>query len=422
VWSVLVSGIHTKLLATVCIASTIVAVDGPLLQRATQVRPTNISVNLLATITPEVPAGLTGQYWSIQPNGTFVLYSAKSFLDFMHTTYGGPTGFRIPQFVSGCPSTCYLTIHGPALALDFCNSTDTPRNWAEPVTPQNVSSIPSPLMAAIGPANSLNFPIYGVSAFSTEANPPVGSILASDSLHILVGYAEAAFSTVPNSCSGIYHFKDCRYKPAIAKYHLAVINNIVALTAPANQVKIIALANDTSINNNTGIAGRQTYVNSTMAGITSLLDSLVGTYFYWGVQGESIVELDDSSLSFKYANLSNVYSSQNCYNFSDPTESVLETANQIMFQTGIYTAQALSEGDLRGTLDEGLSGNQTVRGALLGNVFYTSYWYFLAASVVEITCILLVLPLYWGYWRLGRPISFSPLEIAKVCSQRLKSM
>lgn len=33
--------------------------------------------------------------------------------------------------------------------------------------------------------------------------------------------------------------------------------------------------------------------------------------------------------------------------------------------------------------------------------------------MVEVVCILFVAPTYWGWWKLGRDMSFSPLEIAK---------
>lgn len=48
------------------------------------------------------------------------------------------------------------------------------------------------------------------------------------------------------------------------------------------------------------------------------------------------------------------------------------------------------------------------------NVFQTNYYYFLAAAIVELVCIAFVAPTYWGWWKIGRPVSFSPLEMAKV--------
>lgn len=47
------------------------------------------------------------------------------------------------------------------------------------------------------------------------------------------------------------------------------------------------------------------------------------------------------------------------------------------------------------------------------NVFQTNYWWFTAAAVLEVMCIACILPTYWGWRRLGRPVSFSPLELAK---------
>ena len=58
----------------------------------------------------------------------------------------------------------------------------------------------------------------------------------------------------------------------------------------------------------------------------------------------------------------------------------------------------------------------TVTGQVIGDhtVYVTDYTYFGGAVLVELICILVILPIYWGYWTLGRRISFSPLELAKV--------
>lgn len=51
---------------------------------------------------------------------------------------------------------------------------------------------------------------------------------------------------------------------------------------------------------------------------------------------------------------------------------------------------------------------------LLGrlHVFRTSFWYFLGAALLEMLCISLMFPTHFGWWRLGRAVSFSPLEVA----------
>jgi hypothetical protein len=59
--------------------------------------------------------------------------------------------------------------------------------------------------------------------------------------------------------------------------------------------------------------------------------------------------------------------------------------------------------------------SQTVVGELVGDhsVFSTDYTYFIAAAVVEVCSVIVISVTYWGWWTLGRPVSFSPLELAK---------
>lgn len=58
----------------------------------------------------------------------------------------------------------------------------------------------------------------------------------------------------------------------------------------------------------------------------------------------------------------------------------------------------------------------TTMGRLTGteSVYHTDYRFFAAAIIVELVCVALVAPTYWNWWKLGRAVSFSPLEIAKV--------
>ena len=111
-----------------------------------------------------------------------------------------------------------------------------------------------------------------------------------------------------------------------------------------------------------------------------------------------------------------------CSSYADPSHYILGQLNEIMFRTGVYVANPYNSSLLSTSssvqryLDPGMAVNTTVTGELIGNqsVYRTNFWYFLAAALVELTCIALISPTYWGWWRLGRSVSFSPLEIAKV--------
>jgi hypothetical protein len=47
-------------------------------------------------------------------------------------------------------------------------------------------------------------------------------------------------------------------------------------------------------------------------------------------------------------------------------------------------------------------------------VFVSSYGWFAGAATLNFVTICVVLYTFYGWWRLGRPVGFSPLEIAKV--------
>ena len=86
--------------------------------------------------------------------------------------------------------------------------------------------------------------------------------------------------------------------------------------------------------------------------------------------------------------------------------------NELMFNIGAVAARE-NAAYLEQHLEPSLSVNTTITGYLQGhhNVYRTDMRWFAAA---EALCIALILPTYVGFWRLGRPMSFSSLELAKV--------
>ena len=105
-----------------------------------------------------------------------------------------------------------------------------------------------------------------------------------------------------------------------------------------------------------------------------------------------------------------------CSSFSDPRDDVLRQLNAIMFYAGITAAKVHNTTYLRSRMDPGLHVNATTTGHVQGNhnVYHTNLHWFAVAALVEGICIALILPTYLGWWKLGRPMSFSPIEVAKV--------
>lgn len=91
--------------------------------------------------------------------------------------------------------------------------------------------------------------------------------------------------------------------------------------------------------------------------------------------------------------------------------------NQIMFRIGVHAAHVYNSSYLASLMDPGLEVDTTIMGNITGSqkVFHTKYLYFVGAALVELVCIASILPTYWGWWKFGRTVSFSPIEIAKAC-------
>ena len=96
---------------------------------------------------------------------------------------------------------------------------------------------------------------------------------------------------------------------------------------------------------------------------------------------------------------------------------MIASMNWLMVYLGKYAAERDSS-----YLEERLepkwahSVHTTTTGQQVGEqtVYHTDFHYFVAAVLVELICIALVAPTYIGWWKLGRPVSFSPLEFGKV--------
>jgi hypothetical protein len=90
--------------------------------------------------------------------------------------------------------------------------------------------------------------------------------------------------------------------------------------------------------------------------------------------------------------------------------------NRAMFGSGVYFAQLYNDSYLKPLLDPGVEVKNNVTGKLQSpiNVYASDFRYFAGAAAVQLFSILVILFTFYGYWRLGRAATLSPLEIAKV--------
>lgn len=98
---------------------------------------------------------------------------------------------------------------------------------------------------------------------------------------------------------------------------------------------------------------------------------------------------------------------------TDPTRDVFDMLNNVYFRAGAISGFPTTSSTVASnasTPKRQITGYRTDLG---GTVYFIKMrWYIVAASIQGFA-ILLTATLYWGWWQLGRHVSFSPIEIAK---------
>jgi hypothetical protein len=90
--------------------------------------------------------------------------------------------------------------------------------------------------------------------------------------------------------------------------------------------------------------------------------------------------------------------------WKDPTNDMLATARQLAFRTAITAANTSNATDIQ-TMNA-LQENQVT-------IYRSNYLYLALALLFTLLSALCVAPIFHGWWRLGRKMTLSPIEIAK---------
>ncbi|KAK5173253.1 uncharacterized protein LTR77_001934 [Saxophila tyrrhenica] len=411
----ILAGRHLGLLSLATIFSTVVVVDGPLLQQSSAVKSASfdsVPLPLEIMIAQQIPRGYSG-YWA---RGEDLGFDQTPYNEQFNTTMPGPNGTEvsntlfvtetdqfeqtigrpyladdgIPGITSGCKGRCRATINAPAFALTECTSHQLPVDYH-----QSVGFLKSQALNIAPPLNQELF--FVAEVLITE---PGGL----ETVTILTGYSKT------RNCVGTLNYTSCSLRSATARYNVTIEQDRITLINPAHP-RIIAYANN-SLTNGTVIPRLSGY-SSTLGGIVTIDQKA------WASMVAAFIE--HSRLSFqRFTNGQDVNyllpGDDTCRSYNDPWEDALASLNKLMVYVGAAAGQE-NMAFLEARMDPGVAARTktSVTAYQIGehNVFRTDYKWFVAAAIVELVCICLVAPTYWGWWRLGRSVSFSPLEIAK---------
>ena len=360
-------------------------------------------------MTPELPAFWSGSILYKYMNGTIGLHPETVSTEFYHIYQEYSAAAPMSGRVSGCSGTCTATIRAPALSLDSCQSTLRCINYSKPFTSQEVRWL-------------YNVPAapYKRTVFELQFDTYNGT---RQGLAITTNISDAS---VAKSCAGYLNDTTCLYVSAIGEYPIIIANGTIRFTSPPSSPHIVALANNTAVNDQTlaefGNQTREGYVRSTMSGLSTVgnmqfreIQSLVPP----SVTGQRAMVLDPDSSWFIWRHIANLAAwndgSACAPEWGDPHADILAGINELMFRAGLHTAIGHDETWLKRRIDPGLEIDQKITGVLESPipVFESDFGYFAGAATVELVTVVIILVTFCGYWRLGHNTSFSPLEIAK---------
>lgn len=343
---------------------------------------------MVVSIAPELPSYYSGVYNAaidlsdFSPDILTVLdeYSSKS---------------PITSGITGCTDYCTARVRAPALLAQRCEGKITHHNFSDPDAPD-------------------------VYMFGTSLTSSYGTTETLDFMTTVAG------DEVAETCAGLINTTHCYLQSAIAEYEVVISNGTITLVDPANPTWV-AWANNTAITNKTIDAFNlreppgSNWIRTTLGGIVNAfyfeLAILVQVYppspaTQWPL---SIAMSDTWFVYSHIKNYAQYYNNEAClYAWKDPRTSVMARLNELMFRIGVHAANKDPE-VLEPLLDKGLDVNYTVTGTLREprELFKSDFRWFSGAAVLEILAILIVGSTFWRYNRLGREVSFCPLEMAK---------
>ncbi|PVI07411.1 hypothetical protein DM02DRAFT_608961 [Periconia macrospinosa] len=433
-YAIITAGRNFNIVALAALMTKFAVIDSTLFQRATRTAITqqtaymNSSVTAwIATEWPDHSGGIPGKdniTKTVDADWAKVIdaYTAKIANGKMHDLLGGKASFF------GCPfrQECTGSIEGLGLAYNCTTKRE---------------DIDYGLQHQAQPNNSSSFPLWNVTFRPNWATPE--KPYASVQLDML--YADTHRGEQPGSCPGTVTRRSCEIRPAVVKYPVVVMipseeelkgGNIVthikffnetkmAFGAPlsdqqVDQVKFLRHHNLNETAGDTSTIGALSYVLSNLyRSSAELVFDKEWDIKVQGSQAQSIFYADNDKADGEGdAARGRCYYDIDAKNREgvgrdDPAVALLRKMNTLAFTAGLYLNGAPTT-DVAARPAAGMP-SQTVLTSVTGIVeeYVTNFAYMAGALVATLFTLLAVLPVYWGYWQLGRKVTLGPLEITQ---------
>ncbi|KAJ9661889.1 hypothetical protein H2198_001641 [Neophaeococcomyces mojaviensis] len=377
-----------KITSLACIMTFISILRGPLMQRAASVR--NIIAhqegNLSVHSALELPWGYAGRDSGRTSTPSFM---NPNFTDIVQAYTQGDD---IVGVYAGCNSTCYTSIRGFGFGVE-CNVTGVPYSLAPETVNSNGEIIPA--------INVYSADAWAIQTFGHGSATEGGSTGYSTNHALLLNTTLIANATHSYNGSMLQHL--CALRAGIVSYPTIISNNTITLQSNSWR-------NDTFLADR-GFRPLPYNSHSNLAGFILAAKGLYeGTASYqFGGGAGWILNLNGASANRYFQRTSpsgNYYYLDTNITWRDPMEDMINSMREIAFRTSLQIAAD-------NTSYPNASQIVPFIGETPKTVYTTNYNYMAGAVLVSFLGVIFVIPTFHGFWELGRPVSFSPLEIAK---------
>ncbi|KAK7530142.1 uncharacterized protein J3D65DRAFT_146901 [Phyllosticta citribraziliensis] len=209
------------------------------------------------------------------------------------------------------------------------------------------------------------------------------------------------------------HTRMCLLQPSIMALPVTFSNSTVSLYGSMTtdrQVEKLEYQGPSSRN------PRDTTIGGFQLAMSTLFKSSA-TYEFGGAvssirfEGNTVNQYVDSSSAADFTSPDDV-------NWNDPTDDILDAVREVAFRTSLY---ATTDSSMNTTARNALDPSQDVYyvGDTLNTVYSTDIIKMIIGAALAVLGLLGALPLYYGWWELGRDVTMSPVEIAKAFDARL---
>lgn len=423
-YSIMTSGKHFNIVALAALMTKFAVIDSTLFQKATktivtqQVEYKNVTVTgWLETNWPANSGGVPGEDGTIKTvdtawAGVINAYNGKIANGKVHDLLGPKASFF------DCPyrQECSGSFKALGFAFD-CSSTTEDINYGLQRQSQ------------FGGVES-SYPLWNIgfnSSWATDAKP-----YASINMSML--YVDSHAGADSNDCPGTLTRRNCEIRPAIVEYPVTVMVPSEEELNGKNIVTHIKFFSDnTSHPIGTNITERQIdqlefleYVDlnegfnqtSTIGALTYVLNNLYASSANLTYKDDWDIKLQGGQAQTTFFADTDTETFSRCYydidrsGQDDPAIELLRKLNTLSFVAALYLKGQPTTDEQNRTAAGMIQ--QTALSSVTGIVeeYTTDFHYVAGALVATLVTVLLVLPVYWGFWQLGRKVTLGPLEIA----------